>query len=474
MPMLVMGQKTINSGKVSEFMNHVYVSTSSDPMAIIKAKQLKVNELQAQELISTTTTTTTLKSSKQKAAVTFETGPSVDTTYAYPWDANAQDWSTTQVARMIKTYDAQHNLILYQAYTRNPDTYEWMDSVKFTYTYNEANQVVNVIQQSWQFNGINAYSWVNVDNYINGYNALGQKTKVVYQYWNSENNNWDNNWQQELTYNADGLNTSILESQWSSVGNMWKPNINSISTYNTINQLAVNPIRVWDVNTNDWVNTFQYVYNYDIFGNNISMLMQTWNSGQNLWENSIQKTMVYNSSNKIDNYLFQLWDVFLYEWKDSQRGIYKYDSIGNNICIIGQDYDASSNTWNMSWQNIYDYNNLNKQISSASLYWDLSSGIWALGSKTKSFKIKLNNGSQQTITKNLKVYPNPAETTIIIETNSDINLVQMLNLSGQEVLLTKCCSPSIQIDVTNLKPGLYLINIKNSGGTTYKEKIIKR
>jgi len=472
--MLVHGQKVekvLKSKNITEFKNRMYISTSRDPLAIIKAKTIKDKELAAQGLVKPLNVT----KSKLKDGSSGET--LIDTTHTYPWIPETQQWDTIPIAKMISYYDNQHNLVKYLTFTWSTDISGWQENLQFLYTYNESNLVVNVVQQSWQFDGISDYTWVNVDNSTYEYNLLGQELRFIYQYWDFAINNWEDSWKQEFTYDEIGNNILILESYWDAGTGLWNPGINFINQFDALNHRTLNPIQLWDKNSNDWINAYQYVYNYDFTGNNTGVQIQTWNIGLSIWDNYFIESLTYNSSNKIDSYLVKIWDPFLFDWFDSQRGIYKYDSLGNNICILGEDYDPSSNSWNTSWANYFDYNDQNKQISNSSLYWDLGLGNWASGSKTKSLKINLFNQNvvKQNIAIALEAYPNPASELVYIRNNVAINQVQVFDMLGNEMLFKNyngACR--IQLDITNLKPGMYFLMMKDSNGISSSKKIIKQ
>jgi len=461
--------KVLNSKSIADLKKHIYLSASKDPLAITKFKTISSKELNAKQLVAPKNTGRFTVKAAPVAS------PLVDTAFTYPWDAASQQWDTMPVARVISHYDAWHNLIHYLASAWNYDIKDWQDSVQFFYKYNKANQVLNVFQQSWQFDGISSYSWVNIDNCITGYNDLGQESKFNYQYWSYDTNDWGDIWQHDFTYDSNGNNTLIVESYWD--GMEWIPGMNFIYKYDSLNHVTLNPIQVWDYNINDWSDAFQYLYDYDKLGNNISMLLQTWNPDEGAWDNCVLQTINYNSSNKIDNYLFQFWDPSLLDWNDFERAYYKYDSTGNNTSIIGEDYDPYSDTWTTSWENTYDYNSKNKQVSSASLYWDSGFGNWFSGSKTKNLRINKFKFTdvKQPVANSLEVYPNPASEFVNLRNSSDITSVQMFDISGRVVMLRSFNGlNSVQLGVSNLKSGAYILYIKDAQGNSFTKRIIKR
>lgn len=376
---------------------------------------------------------------------------------------------------LLSYYDQKQNLTQYRALSWHNDTQSYIDSVQYFYKYNDAGQIVNTLQQQWQFDGIENYSWVNIDNSVTEYNSLGQESKFVYQYWDYENSIWLDIWQHEFTYDSVGNNTLILESYWD--GSQWNPNINFTNVFDNLGHIVSNPILVWDNSSEGWIKAAQSIYKYDTLGNNITVLSQSWNADVNTWDNLRLKTISYDKSNKIDNYVLQNWDPFLFDWVYTQRGIYKYDTRGNNTCILGQAYDSNSNTWNSSWVNYYDYNDQNKQIACSSLYWDTNLGNWATGMQTKSIKINKDkqNAVQPAVESIVEVFPNPVIDVINIRNKADINQVQVFDVTGSEILIKQYTgSNAIQLDVTALKSGLYLLTIKNADGSSATKRVIKK
>lgn len=467
---LVNGQKyeTIQkTNQITEFKNRLFLSTSNDPMRIVKSKTATTNELAAQELVTVQTT----KDSKLKSVILE--GAGIDTTHSYAWDYTIQDWSATPYARMISTYDENHNLISYKVDSWQYEGQYWLDSLQFFYKYNSANQQVNAMQQSYQFDGLESYNWYNIDNSVTEYNELGQKSRFVYQTWDYEQNNWFDNWQHEFKYDEKGNNTIILESFWD--GSQWNPYISFINEYDCQGNLITNPIQVWDFEANEWVNAVQCIYEYDSFGNNTYRLLQSWNSNEGFWENIFISFYRFNISNKIEYYINKTWDSFLYQWMDSEQGFYKYDSNGNNICIFGQYYDINSGIWSNSWQSIYTYNDQNKQISGADLYWSLDLDSWYSGSKTKSFRIGSDSKGENKhyVDIPLRVFPNPTSDYVKIY-NTTIGLVRVLDLAGHEVLSKNYKGlNNVQMDISGLSSGTYFMIIQDLEGNSSTKKIVK-
>jgi Secretion system C-terminal sorting domain len=69
----------------------------------------------------------------------------------------------------------------------------------------------------------------------------------------------------------------------------------------------------------------------------------------------------------------------------------------------------------------------------------------------------------------ITVYPNPAQNQLTIESQSDIQQVQILSISGKQVLST---NESKHIDLSSLAAGFYMIKVFTTTGV-YQQKLIK-
>lgn len=71
-----------------------------------------------------------------------------------------------------------------------------------------------------------------------------------------------------------------------------------------------------------------------------------------------------------------------------------------------------------------------------------------------------------------RIYPNPASDHITIESNTACR-VDIYHITGQQVLSTQVV-PSVQIDISGLQDGVYIVRCKGTDGTSAVSKIIKQ
>ncbi|MCG8451742.1 MAG: T9SS type A sorting domain-containing protein, partial [Spirochaetales bacterium] len=80
--------------------------------------------------------------------------------------------------------------------------------------------------------------------------------------------------------------------------------------------------------------------------------------------------------------------------------------------------------------------------------------------ETEDYKIQVGpNGTVETEKTNIKIYPNPAKDNISIKAPFKIERIELLNVSGREVLKQNVLDSYINLEVSNLTPGLYFIKV---------------
>lgn len=74
-------------------------------------------------------------------------------------------------------------------------------------------------------------------------------------------------------------------------------------------------------------------------------------------------------------------------------------------------------------------------------------------------------GTQELSTQpKVKIYPQPAEDLLNIVTEEPVSLVEIMNLSGQRVLLSETTQSAIELNVNSLKAGIYILRITFKNG----------
>lgn len=94
-----------------------------------------------------------------------------------------------------------------------------------------------------------------------------------------------------------------------------------------------------------------------------------------------------------------------------------------------------------------------------------------------TFHVIANEGVPAINGATIKIYPNPAQTEIIVDINNVASLggtIQIVNVLGQVVLQQPCNQSRMSINVSSLGPGTYILNYidKNNGVTKLRTHIL--
>lgn len=73
-----------------------------------------------------------------------------------------------------------------------------------------------------------------------------------------------------------------------------------------------------------------------------------------------------------------------------------------------------------------------------------------------------------------KVYPNPTSNSVKITSGLTIEEINIINVLGETILTKKASTKNLEIDVSNLNTGIYILKIKCLENQVYTEKIIKK
>ena len=79
--------------------------------------------------------------------------------------------------------------------------------------------------------------------------------------------------------------------------------------------------------------------------------------------------------------------------------------------------------------------------------------------------------NEMEINKNVSIYPNPA-TTVLNVVAEGYNTIEVINLLGQTVYTCNATN-NTQINVSNLRNGVYFVRVNGTNGTT-TQKFIKK
>jgi len=95
---------------------------------------------------------------------------------------------------------------------------------------------------------------------------------------------------------------------------------------------------------------------------------------------------------------------------------------------------------------------------------------------SNTFTVGTTTGiDRQTLEQNLKVYPNPADALLHIETGGHpIQTIRLTDNAGRQILLVRPQGHKASVNTANIAPGMYMVLIESDGAVSERKIIITR
>lgn len=309
------------------------------------------------------------------------------------------------------------------------------------FSENDSTQLETTIKNGLQYsekdgNKLNLLK--NKYDYL--YDAKGNISQLIK--YDFKENQWVFNsisYRNSMTYDDKNNLIELVSERYKE--DQWSNDFKNVYEYNEANQL-VSKIKYVTDGLN-WIENEKVTYEF--ISNDVQeVILYQYENG--LLSNKNKKTYTYNQ-NYFENdsaYVNRLVDhVYLLDDYNLQ--------IDNSILLAFKEeaWNDNEQIWNIDRQYLYFYSTDNNEVVSAN----------------DVFVQKEDRRAKLQIT----VFPNPAQTSIRINTNTFANF-ELYNLLG-EIVLTQEVTEETQVDISSLQQGVYLYNI-HSTIETVKGKLI--
>lgn len=371
----------------------------------------------------------------------------LDSIHSYHWDEENLKWNLS--SRVKFTYDTHGNIMQELNYEWNEGKKQWVQRWKITFSYNENRHLSQRLYYEWS-NTIG--DWVEDEKNEYFYNDKGYLFQNLHYHKNKSNNQWDINWEKNFVYDENGNKVQQL--------------FNGTKTEFTLDDnenVAQELLHIWDESEKLWVYRRKVENQFDSNGNLILEQRFLWDKDNNQWLNDSKSEYTYDQYNNLKNNIYYTWD--------------------------------KSNQWNAIWNDEYTYNNtysinelmlpyyytenssinfFNHMKISEFSFEKNSTAEWVNNYKTKLHYSETN--LTHIINKEdneYKVYPNPTNGILNFsfkEWSTTLNF-ELFDLQGQKII-SKNIFKGEPLDLSGLKPGIYLYTIQTRG-KRHKGKLIK-
>jgi len=141
-----------------------------------------------------------------------------------------------------------------------------------------------------------------------------------------------------------------------------------------------------------------------------------------------------------------------------------YKTSGTDEALLDTDHDGMPDDWELSrGLNPNDYSDF--RIIGPSGYTNLEVYLAGLtGVKVSANKVLLNQ---------IKLYPNPANTEVILESNDELCELSLSDFTGRTLLHRYLTGLRASVDLSQMKPGYYFVRIRTKNGEINTQKLLK-
>ncbi len=427
--------------------------------------------------------------------------------YTYGWDTIKLYDTDGLIERYTQTYNQQGRVTMqyHEDFGINP----WNISTRKNYTYDENGNMGTTLTQK-----IFPDSIVNASLSLFEYNGAKQLLSHQIQEW-KYNTTWANAYRFEYVYDNSGNLTEYTENSWAGG---WKPTLRKVYTYNSIDSLTTMTTQI-AVGT-EMVNNQRETYTRNPQGKLTSLLFEEFTNGA--WRFSVKTDFTYHNDGKISTRIeSQSYDgvnlvellKYNYAW-DSAGNLSrimeaeKHDNQWVDFFMTNHSYDAKKHRLqtirekkkDADWTNYdrctYTYDANGSTVEGKYETW--ADGNWSpwVGRLEQYYNgkhdayvqlsayryeaiyryIDLGIGENKNVS-DFTVYPNPATNVISISGNDNrlVNSIVLLDSQGQICLSQKSNERGrIQLNVSALSPGIYILRIESQGRIENKKVIISK
>ncbi len=350
-----------------------------------------------------------------------------------------------------------------------------IDKMKIFYTYNDKEERINEITQTWDFK---TESWKNTwrmdTEYDEDGNIIVTKNSLNYD---SSTQEWIPYEKHEYAYNTDGSTSYIGIYNWN----------HTLNDYRLMQQREFIKDEYGEI-------IYEYHAGYDFYAQDFfpqSLHTKKFDINRNLVEVTYINTSVKHDTETDSYYTVESGNKEEFVYLDSANGILDYE--------VFYDWDDEKNEWKNTYKNqlisnieimrselvtpfdfeAYDNQEIARYFSAMPLEllmlaWDEEENQWVETEKHEVFYTEQEaTGLQTTKPENLTIYPNPVIDVVYVQLQEQANAdLSIFDIQGRKLLHDKVQSNS-KVDLSHFEQGVYFYQLKLNN-KTFNGKLIKK
>ncbi|WP_167856429.1 T9SS type A sorting domain-containing protein [Hymenobacter metallicola] len=380
-------------------------------------------------------------------------------------------------------------------YSWDVTTNKWAYPYKQEYSYDAAGRLTQETQRDSAFSSPSSRTLI-------AYNAQGLETSYINQFWNG--NAWENGYRYLSMYDERGNQTESLSQEWKNGSWVTTDGSQTVYTYNAAGVITEAVYK--DLENGNFVQEDRQLFTLTN-GQWSSILYQVWDNGAWVTEERIvdivwhdwakqqpasYREQDFNGSSFVDNernsitYSANGSTVDIEQeytgtgWVNESRSSELKDNFGNDLGYTEEAWE--NNAWTLEYgsRNLLYYNANNAVVREVQQRYG-SSGRWENDSRISYFDfltITLANRNAA-LEAQSALYPNPASGVVTLEvaglSKAEAASGEVRNALGQLVhsfsAQPQAGKLSTQLDLSNLKSGVYTVRLQTSEGAVVKRVV---
>ncbi len=418
----------------------------------------------------------------------------------YSWDGYYNKWEPTDGEDFI--FDSNDSIVQYIYYEWNSTLSYLIKNFKSDYYYDTTNCLYLEKYYNWDYVH---QIWNLMGRSLRFHDSLNQLSRLEHYSWYSSTNSWWASNQYRYQYNNNGLLSQKIEATGFTINNTWKDECRMDYVYNSASQIDTVFNYENDSLITNWRSLYITVNTYNSTGTIKKSIGQIKDSLGNYYDVS-RYFYKYNASNYLtlfsSEYISAITNNWVGWWKyrmyyDINNNVtsywdYNYDTtnhIWDSLQTYSADYDLSLSSqdiviprhkllfYGLMYQD--EFYPLMKQSNNALKHYSSYTQDYFSGAYYQEYYYTFYYSAVDASLSNLdsrnqiKIYPNPTSSILNIEIenqNNEFGTFEIFDIQGRKFFsFNSSLNKRIQVDVSQLKPGLYFIKYSSN----QKSAIIK-
>ncbi len=375
------------------------------------------------------------------------------------------------VYKLEQEYITNGNLLGYVFYLPQNNSDELINYSKVEYTYNDSNKLTNKMEYSWNEN---LSEWSFSMKWEWKFNNIGQLEQNKSFSYDLINELWTSIGKAEHFYDTRGYDSVQIQADWNVEKEIWNNYTKYEYSFDSIgNEIGFSVFR--KDTTEPWQGYNKIINAFDEKGNKVLSEEYYWENEKSDWAYFKKKEWDFDDRSQLIKEVSFRWESSQYKWENSSKIEWDYDLNNQMILQVSSIWNRTIDVWINRSQITYDYD-VNNNIMAKNLYESTDDNVWQLRENTEYYYSELVTNISNDINdfRDIKIYPNPANEIITIESQNSKSVIGKLYNSNGTLIKNLKVEQGINIfHISELKSGVYIIQVYMKDKMVVKKLIIE-